>query len=272
MSVAFQQVMDFKPKHNETVYSEIKRNISQLLPFIGAGVTADFFGTWPKAIKMLGEYLDAESQKQLKDMIDSGKYLDAAQLLEDKRGKNNLRQDLIEHFSDSKLINRWDVVKRKPIYLLPLLFGEQPLLTTNFDQALERVYQDYHINLVPLEPTDDELVDTARKLMNTACVFKLHGSVTGQMMSYDKLVFTKSQYERHYGNGHFRGKILSRVVPHRYAEQYPVIKALSTFAKTRSLFFLGCSLDRDRTVEVLRQAGASGGPSFAIVPCKPEMR
>lgn len=95
--------MAFHPD-NPYVYEETLDSLDQLLPFVGAGLTADVYGTWRELLLELGKKL-AEPQKQarLADMVDHGEFLDAAQYLEDERTSFNLMNDLIYHFLPQKL-------------------------------------------------------------------------------------------------------------------------------------------------------------------------
>lgn len=251
MPATFKEVMDFHPQ-NYDVFNEIKGNISQIMPFVGAGLTARFYGGWKSAIEKLGAYItDPDDQAELERLLQESQYLEAAQFLEDRRGVRNLRRDIANHFSAEKLDARWGEVRHEAIYLLPLLF-KRPLLTTNFDQGLERVYQAHGIGLPALNPADDELVEDARRLLREPCVFKLHGTVVGSMTAYESLVFTEKQYSAHYAPG---GKARA---------------ALSEFARGRAMLFLGCSLQGDRTVDVLREETGTGATNYAIVSCARE--
>ena len=142
MSITFKEIMGYVPGHNETVFHEIEDSLGQLLPFVGAGLTADFYGTWNAALKALSAGITDEAAKdELDALLDSRKNLEAAQLIEDRHGKNNLQRDMIRHFSRQKLLDNREAMKRQAIDLLPLLFP-CPVLTTNFDEAIELVYND----------------------------------------------------------------------------------------------------------------------------------
>lgn len=50
--MTFQEIMSFHPG-NPAVYQEIRDNLSQLLPFVGAGLTADFYKGWVPLLRNL---------------------------------------------------------------------------------------------------------------------------------------------------------------------------------------------------------------------------
>jgi len=111
MPISFEEVMAFHPD-NQYVYEEIRDNLGQLLPFVGAGLTAPVYKGWASVIEELGTHLaNKDTRGELKRLLDLSKLpgadedllLDAAQLLEEKRGKLNLARDLVYHFSSKKL-------------------------------------------------------------------------------------------------------------------------------------------------------------------------
>ena len=255
MSITFKEIMGYVPGHNETVFHEIEDSLGQLLPFVGAGLTADFYGTWNAALKALSAGITDEAAKdELDALLDSRKNLEAAQLIEDRHGKNNLQRDMIRHFSRQKLLDNREAMKRQAIDLLPLLFP-CPVLTTNFDEAIELVYNDRgHQSIPVLNPTSRSLRDQATRLFHTPCVFKLHGTVSDTMIDYDDIVFTEAQYDRH------------------YASDSPIREALRVFLDRRSMLFLGCRLEQDRTVDVIRDTASPGSVHFAIISCEENRR
>lgn len=254
--MTFQQVMDYHPD-NRRVYKEIKDNLNQLIPFVGAGLTAPFFGGWTTALEALSQRLaSAEKRSALKALLDENKHLEAAELLAQERGGNNLSHDVGDYFSMEKVDKRLEqnpgALNKLALYLLPPLFP-CPVLTTNFDRLIERVYrQTWDIpDFESLSPASKHLRNRAIRFRNAPCLFHLHGAVTDGMVEEETLVLTAAQYDRHYG------------------PESETIKALETFVKGRSLLFLGCSLDRDRTMDVLRKTAEPGYDHYAIVSCPP---
>jgi WD40 repeat protein len=251
MPISFQEVMDFHAPANEETYEDLRDSLGMLLPFVGAGLTAPIYGTWGNAIRALGTRIaDQRTRDELDVLLKHGEYLEAAQLLEDKRRPLNLTRDLAHYFSYDKLDAGWKSLQGGAIWLLPDLFA-CPVLTTNFDKAIETVYSERGTrNFEVLDPTKHRLRKLAVRMGNVPCVFKLHGTVAGGMTDYDTLVFTKTQYDWH------------------YAEGGDVCVALTELVGNRGMLFLGCSLQKDKTVDVLRKVAREGAFHYAIVPCK----
>ncbi|MBR3084134.1 MAG: SIR2 family protein, partial [Oscillospiraceae bacterium] len=251
MATRFDEIMAFHPA-NRTVFDEMRNNRNQLLPFVGAGLTAPVYKGWNDALRELGKLLgDAEAEAELDRLLRAGKPLESAGFLEKQRGGNNLLRDFIGYFSLEKYRNMPEAGrKRMAVQLLPLLFP-CPVLTTNFDEVLEQVYLLRNgRNLPILSPTSGNLRTQATQLRQSPCLFKLHGSVSDTLADFDTLVFTPTQYDRHYAPGS------------------PVRQALADFLNRRSLLFLGCGLEKDRTVDVLRDCAAPGSVHFAILDCE----
>lgn len=65
MSYSFEEIMAYH-KGNRRVYNEIKRSLSKLVPFVGAGLTQFAYGTWPEALKALTDMLaDPENVQEV---------------------------------------------------------------------------------------------------------------------------------------------------------------------------------------------------------------
>lgn len=251
MATRFDEIMAFH-RANRTVFDEMRNNRNQLLPFVGAGLTAPVYKGWNDALRELGKLLgDAEAEAELERLLRAGKPLEAAGFLEKQRGSNNLLRDFIGYFSLEKYRNMTeDERKGMAVQLLPLLFP-CPVLTTNFDEVLEQVYLLRNgRNLPVLSPTSGNLRSQATQLRQSPCLFKLHGSVSDTLADFDTLVFTPAQYRRH------------------YAWFSPVRRALKDFLMRRPLLFLGCSLEKDRTVQVIRRCAKPGSVHFAILDCE----
>ena len=72
LAYSFEEIMDYHPD-NKDVYSEIKRNLSNLVPFVGAGLTRFAYCSWPEALtKLAGKITNRNNSKQVKQLIKSG--------------------------------------------------------------------------------------------------------------------------------------------------------------------------------------------------------
>lgn len=236
---------------NINVYNEIKRHLSKLVPFVGAGLTQFAYCSWPKAPRALARKLtNTKNKQEVNALIKKEQYMDAAQKLEELRTPANLARDIVGLFSGDKLDAKREQLRKKPIALLPFLFPGL-VLTTNFDETLETVYREGgHPFGCPLFPGHPELLSGLFRGDGTSGLLKLHGSITGGLVEYSKIVFTKEQYDRHYGIGS------------------PLAEELKFCFENRMMLFLGCSLKDDRTMELLQEIIKPGCYYYTIINCK----
>lgn len=255
LSYSFEEIMAYH-KGNRRVYNEIKRSLSKLVPFVGAGLTQFAYGTWPEALKALtGMLAGPENVQEVTRLIDGKHYMDAAQKLEELRAPANLARDIAALFSRDKLDAKRAQLRKEPIALLPYLFPEL-VLTTNFDETLEAAYSESgHRFAWTFLPGHSELLRELLHEGGTNGLLKLHGSITGGLIEYSRIVFTKAQYDRHYGTGR------------------PLVKELKECFKNRAMLFLGCSLEmapdkKDRFVEILQKSHEEGYTHYTIKDCE----
>ena len=253
MSYSFEEIMAYHPD-NKDVYEEIKKNLSVMVPFVGAGLTQFAYCSWGKALdELAGKITDKKNCNQVKKLIKSGDYLDAAQRLEDLRTKTNLARDLVHLFSKERLMEKQSVLYKQAIYLLPKLFSGL-VLTTNFDETLEYVYQECGLPLIESHPGHSELLEQLLRGDRNRGLFKFHGTIKGDYIEYDNIVFTKQQYERH------------------YKKDSALVRDLENCIKKKIILFLGCSLGKDLTMDVLQGAMQQGDYYYAILSCKKRER
>lgn len=133
-------------------------------------------------------------------------------------------QELLDVFSKTGSIQ--DIALR-----ISELFTDT-LITTNYDKLLEQVFDTGSdsvqvINgMVAKEPLQADKVT----------VIKLHGDIQRPQ----KCILGKAQYDQAYGE---EGLDLGRPIP----------KLLKYYFKNRSLLFVGCSLQNDRTIQVFKE-------------------
>ena len=254
MAYSFDEIMAYHPD-NADVYQEIKQFLPRLVPFIGAGLTQFAYCSWPKALETLSNKLtNSTNAQRVADFINSKHYLEAAQLLEDFRTPANLARDLAGIFSADKLEQKREQLPKEPISLLPYLFPDL-VLTTNFDETLETVYrEDGHPFQTVFLPGHQELLRQLMRQGGVRGLFKLHGTVTGGLIEYEKIVFTQTQYDRHYG------------------KESPLTRELKDCFKNRMMLFLGCSLESDRTMELLQEVIQPGDSYYTVISCEPSER
>ncbi|MBN2024092.1 MAG: SIR2 family protein, partial [Pirellulales bacterium] len=196
-----------------------------IIPFVGAGMSVPFgFPAWRPFL--ISQAPDSTTRQQIVELLDQGLYEETAEALLDALRANSL-QDAIDHTFGAHRLP--DPLPPAPIRQLPRLCSG-PVLTTNFDPVLDEVFKSAG------RPFDDRIlgmkVDLLREvfLKDRHVLVKLHGDAADRT---DR-VLTWSEYE------------------HAYGEREP-LTAFLRFAMTRPLLFLGCSLEKDRTVRVLEE-------------------
>lgn len=203
------------------------RNIA---PFLGAGISMT--SGYPGWMKFLWD-LQGESHVKVNDLeslLDAGDYEGAAQLLHDDLGPALFNKQLQECFDR-------DCAAIGAINLLPLVFSESNIITTNFDKLLESVFsgQSQGFDQVVF---GGNLVEALRILSaGGRYLLKLHGSCE----TVASRVLLRDEYAQAYGDAGIVEKFFSR------------------FLFGKSLLFVGCSLLTDRTLLTMEQVVAAEG-------------
>ena len=246
--LTFDQIMDFRTD-NRSIYNSIKDRIRSLTPFVGAGMSTPFYKLWAGSLyEILEKISSTKVKRSIKKLIREGQYLEAADRLAEKRSIPNIAQDFAELYSPLKIKDQISTIRRNAVYLLPALFHNM-CITTNLDQMLELVYRDWNRDFFGTY-LPGERVGLIREYFRDDghALLKLHGSVQlDGRIDESSIVFTGQQYEHHY----------------RPASD--LVKELKTVFISKPLLFLGCSLNQDRTMEVLSEVQQAGMWNYAIV-------
>lgn len=206
-----------------------------VIPFLGAGVSAPFkYRQW-------GEFLGGTARDQLgraqKAAVEAATakedYFDAAALLSEYLGDRDFQRLISEEFSDDRL--RAANLQTGTHGYLPLLTAG-PVITTNFDRVIEHVFERQGRALETVFGANPDQVVPAIQ-QNRPMLWKIHGDRDDPRTR----VFSEAEYRKHY-------RLLPRLL-------------LIAFLN-RPALFLGCSVDKDRTTDVL-QAIRKEHPSSA---------
>lgn len=217
---------------NENRFNALKmayesRNV---IPFLGAGISIP--SGYPGWTKFLWD-LQAEShvkENELEPLLNSGDYEGAAQIIYDDLGSTLFSKQLQECF------NR-NCVATGAINLLPLVFPNSNVITTNFDKLLESAFsgQSQGFDQVVFGTNLEE----ALRILSSGgrYLLKLHGSC--EMVA--SRVLLHGEYEQAYSDSGIVERFFSR------------------FLFGKSLLFVGCSLLTDRTLRTMEQVVAAEG-------------
>ena len=213
-----------------------------LLPFVGAGLSMDMgFPSWEGFL----EDLAAECGKsdEIAALLREGKYEEAAEAVEQGLSPEIFNRRIAHTFGTRKS----DMCELKGSVLALPEMAAGAVVTTNFDRVLERVFREAGAGFEHVGWGSQ--VDSIRQAIaeNKPFLLKIHGDAeerTGR-------VLTKGEYEKHYTPGDPQG----------------LRAQLARVFQGRTVLFLGCSLGKDRTMDVLSELlrQASGLTHFAVV-------
>ena len=141
------------------------------------------------------------------------------------------------------------------VSLLPLIC-KGPSITTNFDRVLEAAFRvavnRFDRPITALEP--DNVIRAMHR--NEHVLIKMHGDA----LDRSARVFTGVEYRRQYGSAPASGRSGRR-------QGIPMLARI--MFTNRPLLFLGCSLDKDQTLEVLGELHR-GSPASRTMPSLPQ--
>ena len=219
----------------------MRRNV--VVPFIGAGFSANF--GYPLWEQFLQEQAKSQGISKMNSALKCGNYEKAASMLKAKLGVSmeyTLTSTCSDYFYQASEVN-YELEK------LPKVFNGL-MLTTNFDRVIEMLYA--KVNSEPIEKVTPKLqtdVDLMYKRIacGEATLIKLHGDVAMR-----EFVLTEEEYNKIYGENSLD-------------IQLPLPAFLRDVLVSKTILFLGCSLQNDRTLQVLEQAQVNGSISFALI-------
>ncbi len=213
-----------------------------LVPFIGAGLSMPMgFPSWPAFLQTLAA--ECGRSAEVATLLGESKYEEAAEAVESGLSSAIFHKRVTHTFGERKS-NACELCGS--VLALPA-FASGPVITTNFDRILERVFAEAGR---PFEHIAwGSQVDSIRSAMNGNRPFllKIHGDAEDRTAR----VLTQSEYDSAYAS----------TGPNSLRAQ------LARLFQSRTLLFIGCSLGPDRTTEVLLELAqqASVLEHFAIV-------
>ncbi|MDQ3279925.1 MAG: SIR2 family protein [Acidobacteriota bacterium] len=207
----------------------------RLVPFVGAGLSVPFgFPGWTTFLS------DAAAKAGVSDEVSelfvAGDYEGACACIAGRLGRA-----VFENLVEDAFGRPPDDVPLAAVAVLPRI-ARGPVITTNFDHVLETVYRNsgHPFEQVLWGARSSAVASTLYD--NNHYLLKIHGDVTDRT---DR-VFTKSDYLAQYGSED----------PDSFDYALPLPAALRRMFTTRSILFLGCSLQHDRTTHLLESLAA----------------
>lgn len=205
-----------------------------VLPFVGAGLSIPCgYPGWTDYLYQLREETTV-AEANLKRLIDSGEYEEAAQLLFDAMPHDSFNEHLENKFDKNRELDGC-------VRFLPYCFPQSSVVTTNFDDVVKQCYQAAEKTFSE-ELLGADAVELPRYLgQGKNVLVKLHGKASAAR----NRILTKQEYDLHYVGGKTLGSS---------------VEALAT----QTLLFLGCSLGSDRIVKCLKSLLADKGAASAV--------
>ncbi|WP_233828412.1 SIR2 family protein [Paraburkholderia sp. ZP32-5] len=222
-----------------------------LVPFIGAGVSRAYgFKDWKSILRAAAPPYAIGA---VDAALSANDYEGAAEHLLEKLGADGF-QSMVTALSGDQQLAGFDVLTG-PATLLPLI-AEGLVVTTNFDGVLERVFDEAGASFesVISGPRPDLTIVALQE--NRHALIKLHGDWRDRVGR----TFAKSDYDANYGTAQ----------PGKKRELLDGLERL--LFSSRSMLFLGASLNADRTVEMLKEVhnAYAGIRHFAILSAPSE--
>ena len=220
----------------------------KLIPFVGAGLSADFgYPSWNTLLNEMAEQVNLG--EEVRTHIAKSEYEEAAQLVATAVGHNYL-DDTLKRVFDHKNIKR--PITHGAVQHLPQI-AKGPVLTTNFDRVIEAAFEDAHKPFA--EVFHGARISQASKALqfNEPFLLKLHGDYRDS----EHRILTLAQYVQEYGSPNPTEADLDLELP----------TVIGQALASRVLLFLGCSLKNDRTLAVIGRIAQrySGTVHFALL-------
>jgi len=245
----FEEIMAFNSPYNQhNVDSLIKKIQSNcIVPYIGAGMSVLFDNVYPSWSGFLNSTFEQYLKDSEKEHYDSLNYEEKAQFLCSEMGRITFSDHLKDTFGEKHLDRAAIDFLHKPIYILPVIFENGLLITTNYDRVIEKIYGLHEKIYTVAHPGHYEALN--RSLRDGALLLcKIHGDIAEPETS---IILSKEQYETAYTDPN-------------------LIQALRQAYISKEMLFLGCSMTKDRPIDLLCKISTAGMRNYAIIPCKAE--
>lgn len=198
-------------------------NSGGVIPFVGAGMSST--SGYPMWTSFLRNQLRQTniSLDELDNFLQSGMYEEAAEEIALHMKGPAFSEAVESSYGSEKVV-------AGPVMLLPELFDKH-VITTNFDNVLERSYLQHGVEFSEVLRGSDAAELRRILLKDQRILLKLHG----QASSGNGRVLTRSEYDRHYSGNN------------------SLSSTLGLLSDRFSFLFMGCGLTVDRTLVALRE-------------------
>lgn len=242
----FDEIMEYNKPYNKRNFDSLLQNIvdNKIVPYIGAGMSMLFKEIYPSWSGFLYKTFDEFCSEYSKDEFNDLEYEDKADFLYNEIGDVTFSEYLKETFAIGHLNKDENEFIDKAIYYLPIIFDKGLILTTNYDWVIEKMFLIHKKSLHVAHPGHFEALNGALRA-DELLLFKIHGDIKEPI---NTVILTKEQYNKAYNNDE-------------------LIESLTQVYISKSILFLGCSLEKDRPLQLLCEKMQPGMINYAIVEC-----
>lgn len=227
----------FEIDNNEQRINEVKKHRKKIIPFVGAGISQSCgLLSWRGLLdKLANGYLEESVRKSFENTDNLIKY---AQRISRAAGNDSMFAYNVKELCAYKKENVSDLPE-----MIMNGFSNQ-VITTNYDTILE----DTKRRKVILPSATIQMTEAIA--LKKPCLIKIHGSISEP----SSIILTRDQYTKLYSINKDKKSVL--------------YEQLCSIYQGSMLLFLGCSLQKDYTLEALRNSVErnSGIKHYAFVP------
>lgn len=239
--------LDLNQDHIRRLVEQLQSGPS-VVPFAGAGLSVPFgLPSWKSFLLQLAK--EAGEDDAVGRLLGDGEYEEAAEMLRGLLTPLAFDDALESAFGNHAIVQPDSVAA---VTLLPRI-TRGAVITTNFDRVLERTFTDagHAFEQVVWGATPDSVVRALQR--DSHILLKIHGDVADTQ----NRVLTRTEYKALYGDL-LAGKEVIK----------PLSSLLRRLLESRTILFVGCSLQTDRIVTMLLHAAGrtAAFTHYALVP------
>jgi hypothetical protein len=240
----FDEIMEYNQPYNQRNFNGLIEHIksNNIVPYIGAGMSAllkDIYPLWGQFLNNTYMEFCKNCNKTNYDVLN---FEDKADFLSSEIGKITFCDHLKDTFGIHHLEREISDFIDKPAYLLPIIFQNNLIVTTNYDKVIEKMYQFHNKIITVTHPGHFEALNTALR-EGKLLLFKIHGDISEPQTS---IILTKEQYDVAY-------------------KEQALINSLKQIFVGKEILFLGCSLEKDRPLELMCDVTQPGMKNYCII-------
>lgn len=243
LSVRMNEIINYSTRNKRHIEMLLKSIVEhKVIPCIGAGLSKFAeYPLWEEFLKKVYENPDNGLQTEiLEENFINMSCKDKASAIQEKLGHGIFADEIRSHFASKQI--PLDTLADQSIWFLPDLFKKQVLFTTNFDNLIQKVYENKNIHI---QSCTSEYIEALKKRSGDATfLYQIHGTVE----SYKNVILTREDYDKHYGKS---------------TDNYTI---LNSCMQGKDILFLGCGLKEDD--EILELCTSKNTTSYAIYACE----